>query len=147
MAGYGLIEREDKMNKRALLVEWDPNTGDRAGNINPRDKHLRCNGWQNMDITPSIELRLVEDDRDLSIYDDVDGVTILNGTDVINEVIVANFSSMMTVNDEMIYTEHIKSKRGKIDIDSLPDDRNARLEVLKNKYHVKGISEIKPNLV
>lgn len=133
--------------QKALLIDWDPSTGKRAGDINPREKHLRCNGWQNMDVTPAIEIRLVEDGRDLSIYDDVDGVTVLNGTDEINNAIVTNFPSKIKIEDELIYTEHIKSKRGEIDIDALPNDRESRLQVLKTLYGVKGIKEIKPAMV
>lgn len=46
----------------ALLIEWNQNTGKRAGNINPKDPKLQCYGWQNMDVTPAIELRVVEDE-------------------------------------------------------------------------------------
>jgi len=135
------------MMKRALLIEWDPSTGTRAGNINPRDPKLQCNGWQNMDVNPAIELRLVNDDRDLSIYEGVIGVELLTGTDAINAAIVSNFSSRMKIEDELIYTEHFKSKRGEIDIDSLPDDRESRLRVLKTLHGVKGIKETKPVMV
>jgi hypothetical protein len=135
------------MDKKALLIEWDQSTGKRAGDVNPRDVHLRCDGWQNMDATPAIELRLVEDDRDISIYDSVNGVTVLTGTDDINEAIVANFPSKVTVDDEFVYSEHMISKRGKIDMDSLPEDRTERLKVLKETYGVKGIKVIKPVMV
>lgn len=135
------------MTKKALLIEWDPSTGERAGNINPRDPKLHCNGWQNMDVNPAVELRLVNDGRDLSIYDSVDGVTVLTGTDDINAAITANFPSKIKIDDELIYSEHIKSKRGKINIDELPDDREERLKVLKSVHGVKGIREIKPAMV
>ena len=135
------------MTKKALLIEWNPNTGERAGNINPRDPKLHCNGWQNMDVEPAVELRLVNDDRDLSIYDSVAGVTVITGTDNINAAIVANFPPKLKIEDELIYTEHLKSKRGKIDIDSLPDDRESRLRVLKILHGVKGIKETKPVMV
>lgn len=135
------------MDKRALLIAWDPSTGERAGNINPRDPKLQCNGWQNMDVTPAIELRLVNDDRDLSIYDEIPGVTALTGTDTINETITANFPPKLKVEDELIYSEHFKSKRGKIDIDTLPDDITERLKVLKSVHGVKGIRETKPVMV
>lgn len=77
--------------KRALLIEWDPITGKRAGDINPRDPKLQCYGWQNWDREPALELRLVEDDRDLSQYKNVKGVTIIEGVEAINEVIDKHF--------------------------------------------------------
>ena len=135
------------MNENALLIEWDPNTGERAGNINPRDKNLFCKGWQNMDVSPAVELRLVMDDRDMQRYEGIDGVTVLVGKDMINAAIDANFPSKISIADELIYSEHLKSKRGKIDIDKLPDDRIERLETLKNEYKIKGIVEHKPQKV
>ncbi len=137
------------MEKKALLIEWDPSTGKRAGNINPRDVNLRCNAWQNMDATPAVELRIIEDDRDMSQYEGVEGVTILNGKDAINAAIDANFPSKIVIEDELIYAEHVKSKirSKKINIDKLPDDKNARLKELKNKYGINGIFERKPQKV
>ena len=129
------------MNEKALLIEWDIDTGDRAGSINPHDPKLFCRGWQNMDVSPAVELRLVMDDRDMQQYEGVGGVTVLIGKDVINAVIDANFPSKISIEDELIYSEHLKSKRGKIDIDKLPDDRTERLKVLKTKYKIKGIVE------
>ena len=137
------------MTKKALLIEWDPNTGVRAGNINPRDPKLRCNGWQNMDVNPAIELRLVEDDRELSIYGNVNGVTVLQSSEEINAAIDTNFPSKLVIEDELIYSEHVKSKINskKIDIDTLPDNKEKRLNELKNKHNIKGIKEIKPQKV
>lgn len=134
------------MTKIALLIEWDPVTGERAGNINPRDSKLRCNGWQNMGVTPAIELRLVNDNRDLSIYDSVVGVTVVTGTDNINAAINANFPSKISIEDELLYTEHFKEKVNgkKINIDKLPNNHEERLKELKSKYGIKGIVEIKP---
>ena len=72
---------------RALLVEVDFRTGKRAGNVNPKDPKLQCYGWQDLDSEPGLEIRVVEDDRDLSIYNGVEGVTILDGETVINTAI------------------------------------------------------------
>ena len=134
---------------KALLIEWNQNTGKRAGNINPRDPNLRCHGWQNMDVEPAIELRLVEDNRDMSKYEGIDGVTILNGKDEINTAIDDNFPSKISIEDELIYSEHFKEKikDKKIKIDNLPDDREERLKELKVKHNIKGIIERKPQKV
>ena len=134
---------------KALLIEWNPNTGERAGNINPRDPKLQCHGWQNMDVTPAIELRVVEDDRDLSQYNEVEGITVLNGKEEINAAIDDNFPSKISIEDELLYSEHIKEQIGdkKIKITDLPDNREKRLKELKEKYHIKGIKETEPQKV
>ena len=134
---------------RALLIEWNPNTGERAGNINPRDPKLQCYGWQNMDVTPAVELRVIEDDRDISQYEGIEGVTVLNGKDEINIAIDANFPPKISIEDELLYTEHFKEQIGdkKIKITDLPDDRNERLRELKEKYHIKGIKVIETQKV
>lgn len=136
------------MDKKALLIEWDLATGERAGGINPRDSKLQCNGWQNMDVKPATELRLVNDDRDLLVYDNIPGVTVIVGTDGINKAITDNFPSKLTIDDELIYTEHVKNKISKkeIDIETLSDDRSERLKELKSKG-VKGIREVKSAMV
>lgn len=131
---------------RALLIEWEQHTGKRAGGINPKDQNLRCNGWQNMDVEPALEIRLVEDDRDLSKYDTVNGVTVLIGKDAINNMIDAHIPSIISIQDELIYSEHVKEKikGNSIKIDDLPDDRTERLKILKKTHGVKGIIERKP---
>lgn len=129
---------------KALLIEWNPNTGKRAGDINPNDPKLQCYGWQNMDVSPAIELRIIEDDRDISQYEGIEGVTVLNGKDAINTAIDVNFPPKFAVDDELIYSEHFKLKLGEIDISTLPDNREERLKVLKTNHSIKGIREIKP---
>ena len=102
-----------------------------------------------MDVTPAIELRVVEDDRDLSQYDAEEGVTILNGRTEINTTIDDKFPSKISIDDELLYSEHFKEQLGnkKIRITDLPDDRQKRLKELKEKYHIKGIKEIEPQKV
>ena len=134
------------MKKIALLIEWNPSSGKRAGNINPRDANLRCNGWQNMDVTPALELRLIEDNRDVRQYKGIEGVTIIEGIDQINAAIDANFPSKIIIEDELLYTEHFKEQieDKSIKIKDLPDNRTERLKELKDKYHIKGIVEQEP---
>ena len=128
---------------KALLIEWN-NKGERAGNINPKDPKLQCYGWQNMDVTPMLELRVVEDDRDLSYLVDVPGVTIIEGEAAINQAIDENFPPQYHISDEFIYQEHFKQKNKipatVIDIDKLPEKTEDRLKELKNKHGLKGIA-------
>ena len=126
----------------ALLIEWESN-GKRAGNINPKDPKLQCHGWQNMDVSPMLELRIVEDSRDLSSLEGVPGVTILEGREAINQAIDDNFNPKYIIQDEFLYQEHFKQKNNKpetvIDIDMLPDKHQDRLKVLKDTHKLKGI--------
>ena len=130
---------------RALLIEWEGHTGKRAGNINNKDPKLQCYGWQNMDVTPMLELRVVEDERDLSALVGVKGVTIIEGEEAINQAIDDNFPPKYHLQDEFLYQEHFKQKNKKseteIDIDTLPDDHQERLKLLKDIHGLKGIAK------
>lgn len=76
------------MEFRALLIEWDKRTGYRCGGILTKDPGLFCQRvWQAMDVSPQLEIRLVNDDRDLSIYEEVEGVTVIQGEEAINTVV------------------------------------------------------------
>lgn len=96
---------------RALLIEVDFATGKRAGGISPRDPKLFCRGWQDMESKPGKEIRLVLDDRDLSQYQGVDGVTILEGQAVINQAIKDNISAKYVVKDKELLMAHLKEKK------------------------------------
>ena len=125
---------------RALLIEWKRN-GNRAGGINPKDPKLQCYGWQNMDVNPMLELRVVEDNRDLSQYEGIKGITIIEGKGAINQAIDDNFPPQYHLQDEFLYQEHFKQKNKKtgIDIDLLPDNHQDRLKKLKDTHKLKGI--------
>lgn len=97
-----------------------------------------------MDVEPALELRLVEDERDLSTYKNAKGVTVLEGAAAINAAIDEHFKLRLSVDDELIFLEHIRMKLNAKDVDALPDDANERLKVLKNKHKIKGIRESKP---
>lgn len=74
---------------RALLVEVDYQSGRRAGGVDPRDANLQSYGWQSLpgQDGPSVEIRVVEDDRDLSDYRSAAGVRVLEGEEEINKAI------------------------------------------------------------
>lgn len=135
------------MTLKALLIKWNQSTGKRAGNINPRDPGLFCNAWQNMDVTPAIELRTIKDDRDIKQYVTMEGVTVLYGPDQINEAIDQNFPSKYIIEDEIFYAAHIKNEVEQIDFEALPNDRMKRLKILLDQYNIRGIREIKPQKV
>lgn len=100
---------------RALLIEFDLRSGKRAGNISPKDHNLPCYGWQDLEREPAIEIRLVEDDRDLSSLEGVKGVTILEGKAVINEAIIANIPTRYAVRDKELLLAHMVKKNKSLD--------------------------------
>ncbi|GAH44035.1 unnamed protein product [marine sediment metagenome] len=75
--------------KVALLIEFDVSTGKRPANIKSNDPGLWCYGWQKLDVEPALEIRLIRDDRDISTYEGVQGVTVLRGDAAINSAIDA----------------------------------------------------------
>jgi len=125
---------------RALLIEWDPKTGKRAGGIDPNDPKLQCYGWQNMEVEPALEIRLVEDDRDLSQYEGVKGVTILIGKEAINEAIRKYMpeQEVYSVGDEALFRASLEEK--KISLDQFKGKKPQ--EILKDLHENKGVAGI-----
>lgn len=132
---------------RALLIEFDLRTGKRAGDISPRDPKLPCHGWQDLESEPAIEIRLVEDDRDLSIYNGIAGVTVLEGAAAINQAITANVPIKYAVKDKELLLAHLK-ERG-VSLDTLAGKNLADNLTAKGLYSegLAGIVERKPKLV
>ncbi len=95
---------------RALLIEFDRRTGKRAGGINPKDPKLQCYGWQNLEREPALEIRVVEDDRDLSYLKNIPGITFLEGKDAINAAIDANIPPLYTIQSEFLMREDMKER-------------------------------------
>lgn len=124
--------------KRALLIEFDVNTGKRAGDIDPKDPNLQCYGWQVLDGKNSLEIRLVEDDRDLSQYENVSGVTILKGKTDINNAITNNIPPRYRIIDKDIVIAEIKEKG--LDVNKY---QNMDLNEIAKSLHGKGIGGIK----
>ncbi len=130
---------------KALLIEVDFRTGKRTGGINPKDPKLQCYGWQDLESKPGREIRIVEDDRDLSQYKDVSGVTILNGEKAINEAITANIPIKYGVNDKDLLLAHLKEKGISLDIFAGKSLQDAAKELYSQG--LAGIVERKPELV
>jgi len=130
---------------KALLIEFDLSTGKRAGNINPKDPALPCYGWQNLERVPAIEIRLVEDDRDLSSLAGVAGVTILEGRDSINQAITANIPPRYAVKVRELCLAHMREKG--ISLDTLAG--KTLQEAAKELYEkgIAGIVKREPKLV
>ena len=131
--------------ERALLIEWDSRTGIRAGGIDPRDKNLPCYGWQNMDVEPCLEIRLVTDDRKLDMYKGQQGITILEGKDAINAAITANVAAQYQIQSETLMLEHMKEKKLSLDIFAGKTMNEIAKEA--SKQGLVGVIERKPKLL
>lgn len=126
---------------KALLIEFNVNTGIRAGNIDPNDPKLQCYGWQNLDVSPQVEIRVIEDDRDVSQYEGIKGVSILKDKTQINKAIDEHIPVRYGIADEVLFIEHLRQQ--KIKFDDIPGKRQEVLKELMNKG-IKGIIEHKP---
>ena len=126
--------------KKALLIEFDINTGKRAGNISPRDPNLPCHGWQDLESEPAREIRVIEDDRDLVQYGGVEGVTILNGKAEINQAITNIVPERYSIQDEQLFLEHLRQR--KINLDDYGGQNQQAVLRSLHKKGVIGISKI-----
>jgi len=127
---------------RALLIEFDVSTGKRAGEINPKDPKLQCYGWQDLESVPAKEVRVVEDDRDLSQYEGIPGVTILSGEAEINQAIEATVPERYSIQEQTLFQEDLKQRGISLASDYSGQDTPAILKDL----HTKGVVGIKRGL-
>jgi hypothetical protein len=130
---------------RALLIEFDLKTGERAGGINPKDPHLPCKGWQDLEKNPAIEIRLVTDERDLSQYRGTKGITVLEGKDAINRAIQTNLPVRYAITDRSFLLEHIKEKGVSLSSFAGKSDQEIAKECFERG--LLGVREIKPRLL
>ena len=100
---------------KALLIEVDFSTGIRAGGIQTKNNsNLMCHGWQDLDSTPGLEIRIVMD-GDTKPYEGIQGITILDGETAINEAITANIPTKYAVKDKELLLAHLKEKGVSLD--------------------------------
>jgi len=147
-----------------LLIEFDLRTGRRAGNISPKDAGLKCYGWQNLDEedinikgytwrsdlpagSRALEIRVVEDGRDISQYEGVAGVTILRGDASINEALDRYFEQYMYAAptreaEAVLFAEALKEKGVRVSDVDLSTPVKAQ-QTLKDLYENKGIKIIR----
>ncbi|GAH51718.1 unnamed protein product [marine sediment metagenome] len=126
-----------------LLIEFDANTGVRAGGINPNDPKLQCYGWQDLESTPAKEVRVIEDDRDIEQYEGIQGVTVLRGKPEIKQAILSICKDRYTVENEPLFLEHLRQKNIKLDDYEGWDPREI-LKDLKQNKKVIGIRKQSP---
>ena len=130
---------------KALLIEVDFSTGKRADGIKTKNNpNLMCHGWQDLESTPGLEIRLVMD-GDTTPYENIPGITILNGEKAINKAITANIPAKYGVKDPELLLAHLKEK--KISLDTLA---GKSLQDGAKEFYAQGLAGIverKPKLV
>ena len=110
----------------ALKIKVDFATGKRAGDIDPRDPNLFALA-QNLE--DGYEIRLVLDDRDISIYQRVEGIEVIEGIENIDNAIVSllpNEEQYLFARDEAIMQASIIAKHqdpnDSFSVNNIPDD-------------------------
>lgn len=124
--------------KKALLIEFNLSTGKRAGDVSPRDRNLPCHDWQDLDSVPAREIRVIEDNRAISQYEGIAGITILNGETEINQAIINITPGRYHIENETIFLEHLRQRN--IDLDSY---KAQKPQVVLQSLFEKGISGIR----
>lgn len=130
---------------RALLIEFDPRTGKRAGGIGNKDPKLVCYGWQDLDSIPAREVRLVMDDRDLSQYEGKAGITVLNGEAEIQAAIDSIATDHYKITNETLLTEHIRQRGISLDDYAGWDEKDVLKDLLSKG--LVGIRKREPTKV
>lgn len=116
---------------KALLIEFNLITGKRPGSMDPNDSALQCYGWQDITRRPALEIRLIEDDRDIKQYEGIKGLTILKTDKEINTEIDNLLGDKYIVKNREIFEHDLKRS-------SL--DYNATFKELKAKK-IRGIAK------
>ena len=112
----------------ALRIKVDFESGERAGGIDPRDPNLYCHpSWQNLD--DGYEIRLVLDDRDISIYQNIEGVEIIEGIENIDNAILElnpNEEQYLFTRDDILMQTSILAKHqdssDPFNVNDIPDE-------------------------
>lgn len=128
---------------KGLLIEFNIRTGRRAGGINPKeDKALLCHGWQDLESIPAKEIRVIEDDRDVSQYEGIEGVTVLHSDEEIEKAIEELVPKKYAIVDETLYQSSLQEKG--IKLTELKEKTRDKISEELFKKGVLGIIETKP---
>jgi len=136
---------------KALLIDVNFTTGERAGGINPRrNKNMPCHpAWQDTDAGKEIRLVL---DGNVEPYRNVEGITVLEGEKAIEAALAKHFpeKEAYKVTDPDLKRLSIEQAvaAGKLDTTSLPrdsvekQDEQARLKQLYEVAETRGITKL-----
>jgi len=131
----------------ALKIKVNFETGERAGGIDPTDPGLYCLA---QNIEDGWEIRLVLDDRDISVYQGVEGIEIIEGIEGIDRAIIEllpNDEQWHFVRDDLLVQASIIAKHqdpnDPFSIDKIPDDRSV-VELREDGVYIDGKKVLGP---
>lgn len=124
---------------QALRIEFDLWSGKRSGDINPHDRGLPCYGWQDLESVPAWEIRLIDDDRDVSQYEGIKGITILHNEAEI-QAEIDKLPVQYSVNEPNLFQAHINQKgKSALNLDTLPGTTIQKQLAYLYEQGIKGI--------
>lgn len=132
----------EEANMKGLLIEFDVTRGDRGGGrpagVRAKDPGLQCYGWQDLEATPQVEIRVIEDDRDISQFEgrEAEGVKVLY-TDEEIQAEIDKLPAKYSVEDSDLFQAHIRQKN--IDLDTLKGKTNREQLAELHELGVKGV--------
>ncbi len=127
---------------KALLIEVDFATGKRAGGITVKNNpNLWCVG---QDLEGGKEIRLVKDDK-TEDYENIDGITILDGKVAINAAIDANIPSQYAVKSEALLIADMQERN--IPLSTLVGKDHKQIAGYAFAQKLAGVTERKPKKV
>ena len=110
----------------ALKIKVDFESGERAGGIDPRDPNLYALA---QNIEDGWEIRLVLDDRDISIYQNVEGVEVIEGVENIDNAVTSllpNEEQYLFARDDALMQASIIAKHqdpnDPFNVNDIPDE-------------------------
>ena len=125
----------------ALKIKVDFETGERAGGIDPRDPNLYCLA---QNIEDGYEIRLVLDDRDISMYQGVEGIEVIEGIENIEKAIVEllpNDEQYLFARDDTLFQASILAKHqdpnDTFTVDKIPDDASV-VSIQQDGVYING---------
>lgn len=124
---------------QAMLVKADYGTGKRAGNIDPRSGLTRTHvSWQ--DVEKGFEVRVALDGN-YAPYQNVPGITILNGEAEIRAVLKKMVRTGYLLDSDVLAAESIRQNN--INIQGI-DTKASRSSIAKELYDrgVLGVSKV-----
>lgn len=129
---------------KALLIRFDPETGRRPQGVDPKDPKLQCYGWQNLGVRPAIEIRVIEDDRDIGQYKnrEGEGLIVLSNNAKIDAAIDQYILTRVIVENETLMRIDLE-QRG-IKLENVPGTTTTDVLRSLKGQQVRGIKEIKP---
>ena len=126
---------------KALLIAFDGATGRRPAGIKANDPKLQCYGWQQLATTPCLEVRVIEDDRDIAQYEgrEAEGLQVLHDDQEIQAAIDANMPPYYKQEDENLVRMDVEQRQIRLqDIPGSTEDVLCEL----HRLGVKGIRQV-----